>query len=196
MADRHKNRIAHNRIDLIGRRFGKLVVTKDSGLRKSRRPIWDCECDCGNKAKVIGKYLLCGDTKSCGCLKNTIVHNKDVVGAITKSYWTPLVKQAEVRGIPITVTREEVWELYLSQCGRCALTGLPITFASNVRDQRGKQTASLDRIHSNVGYHTGNVQWVHKRINIMKNTMSNGELLGWCRTICGWADENSIWVNL
>lgn len=48
-------------------RFGRLVVQKYSHS-ENYRAMWLCECDCGNKDVIIkGKYLLNGDTKSCGC---------------------------------------------------------------------------------------------------------------------------------
>lgn len=190
MKDRHTNRGGHNRIDLVGRRFGKLTVVEDTGRRKTRRPIWLCQCDCGGTVEVLGKYLARGDTKSCGCFSIGNAHNRDSVGEITRSFWTPIVKQARRRGIPFEISREFAWNLYLRQYRRCALTGEPISFSTNIRDQRGKQTASLDRTDNALGYIETNVQWVHKRVNIMKNTMSNSELLEWCAKVHEWMADH------
>ena len=44
-------------------------------------------------------------------------------------------------------------------------------------------TASLDRIDSSKGYQPGNVWWVHKRVNRLKNDFSMDELLYWSRAI-------------
>lgn len=41
--------------DLVGNRYGKLVVLEDSGLRAHNRGIiWKCQCDCGNITWVRG----------------------------------------------------------------------------------------------------------------------------------------------
>ena len=41
--------------DLVGNRYGKLVVLEDSGLRAPNRGvIWKCQCDCGNITWVRG----------------------------------------------------------------------------------------------------------------------------------------------
>lgn len=181
--DRHKNRVAHNRINLIKERFGKLIVLDDTGRRKSRRPIYKCICDCGNYCEILGKYLLSGDTKSCGCYSIGNAHNRSCIGEITKSFWTPIVNQATRRGIPFNITREDAWGLYLSQNRRCNLTGVEIFFSSNIRDQRGKQTCSLDRIDNTKGYINGNIQWVHKHINIMKNVFNQDDFIKWCSLI-------------
>lgn len=190
MGDRHRNRGGHNRIDLEGHRFGKLTVIVDTGLRKTRRPIWECRCDCGEVINVLGKYLLNGDTKSCGCFSRGNAHNRDAVAEITKSFWTPIEKQASRRGIPFEITREYAWSVYQSQEGRCAMTGVPIKFCMNLRNQRDRQTASLDRIKSEIGYTIGNIQWVHKKVNIMKNVMSNEELFEWCCRVQEWMRDH------
>lgn len=52
--------------DLIGQRFGKLVVIEnlfDKGTKK-------CKCDCGNIVEVQTNNLTNGNTQSCGCLKS------------------------------------------------------------------------------------------------------------------------------
>ena len=60
-----------------------------------------------------------------------------------------------------------MWELYVRQNGRCALTGIPIYFRPRGGSRRSK-SASCDRIDSNIGYCINNIQWVHKDINMMK----------------------------
>lgn len=66
---------------MIGKRFGRLIVTKlspnTSGKRK--RLMYYCDCDCGKKnVEVIGEKLRSGHTKSCGCLRSetTVKLNK------------------------------------------------------------------------------------------------------------------------
>lgn len=60
--------------DLIGKRFGKLLVLEEAGFikksdgRNSR--VYKCQCDCGNIFYAQHVYLNCGDTKSCGCLRS------------------------------------------------------------------------------------------------------------------------------
>lgn len=191
MSDRHLRRGGLNKIDLVGRVFGALTVIADSGRRKSRRPIWDCQCSCGNIASVLGKYLVNGDTKSCGCwASRNPAHNRNAVHEITLSFWTPITKQAARRGIPFEIDREFAWRLFVAQQRRCALTGIELCFSTNIRDQRGKHTASLDRLDAGRGYTVGNVQWVHKRVNIMKNVMGNEEFVEWCGFVQDWMRSN------
>ena len=55
--------------DLSGMKFGKLTVIKATDLRDNGRVVWECKCDCGNEALVIGTNLKSGSTRSCGCLR-------------------------------------------------------------------------------------------------------------------------------
>ena len=55
------------KIDLTGKKFGRLTVLKQSGT-KHKECVWECMCDCGNKTNVISSNLRKGHTKSCGCL--------------------------------------------------------------------------------------------------------------------------------
>ena len=57
-----------NYSNLIGQRFGKLIVKNKTDKRKFGSIVWECECDCGNICLVPASYLITGDTASCGCL--------------------------------------------------------------------------------------------------------------------------------
>lgn len=49
--------------------------------------------------------------------------------------------------------------------------------------QTGETTASIDRIDSSNGYIEDNIQWVHKDVNMMKQKMTNIELIEMCKLI-------------
>ncbi len=56
------------RKDLIGQRFERLLIIKESGRTKDKKIRWACKCDCGNETIVTGNNLTKGHIKSCGCL--------------------------------------------------------------------------------------------------------------------------------
>jgi len=73
------------KIDLIGQRFGRLVVLERDSKEnhKDSAAYWVCQCDCGNKTIVRTGSLRSGDTKSCGCYRRerAIKENtKDLTG--------------------------------------------------------------------------------------------------------------------
>lgn len=59
-------RPASGRIDMSGKRYGKLQV-KGYVYTQNRRAFWICICDCGKIATVEGSKLRNGHTQSCGC---------------------------------------------------------------------------------------------------------------------------------
>ena len=56
------------RANLVGQRFGRLVVTEFSHVDHRKNAVWRCLCDCGNQAEVPTSSLRSGNTTSCGCL--------------------------------------------------------------------------------------------------------------------------------
>lgn len=59
------------KIDMAGRRYGKLVVIEQSGVNSFGHPLWLCKCDCGNTRKIVGSDLRARSHKSCGCSQMT-----------------------------------------------------------------------------------------------------------------------------
>jgi len=168
------------RKDLIGNRFGRLVVKDSAGVNKWHQALWTCVCDCGKEKVLSTNTLNSGNVQSCGCLQKEIVrrNNWKGHGEIGMDYWTSLQKSALYRKIDFDIAIDFAWGLYLKQDRLCALSGLPISFDSNRKS--GRQTASLDRISSDAGYVLGNVQWLHKKVNMCKCTMPNQEFTEMC----------------
>lgn len=82
------------KIDLTGKRFGKLTVIKDTGERnRSKKILYLCKCDCGNYTKVIAQELTSGGTRSCGCLKSE-AGKKRYVNLVGKRFgkWTVIAE--------------------------------------------------------------------------------------------------------
>lgn len=55
------------RIDLVGQRFGRLLVVSLHSQDKYNRLIFSCICDCGKSHVVSSNSLRTGKSKSCGC---------------------------------------------------------------------------------------------------------------------------------
>ena len=55
-------------IDMIGQRFGKLVVVSRAENDKKGQARWLCQCDCGGSTITTRYNLITRQTKSCGCI--------------------------------------------------------------------------------------------------------------------------------
>ena len=83
---------------------------------------------------------------------------------------------------------EYLWNLFLEQNKKCALSGLELILNPRWSHQKNGrmenvQTASLDRIDNTKGYILGNVQWVHKQVNFMKGSLSENKFIEYCNLI-------------
>lgn len=71
--------------NLIGKRFGRLVVLYPKERKPCEKAYWICQCDCG-KTTIVNDYKLkTGHTKSCGCLKYR-QNRYEICGDITYGY--------------------------------------------------------------------------------------------------------------
>jgi hypothetical protein len=83
--------------------------------------------------------------------------------------------------VELNISKEYGWDLFLKQSRKCALTGIELKFPRASKDR--DYTASLDRIDSAIGYVEGNVQWVHKDINMMKRIYSQDYFIRMCKLV-------------
>jgi len=177
--------MSNPRLDLAERRFGKIEVKSFAHIGAPRQSTyWNCHCDCGNDFIIRGSYLT-GGTKSCGCLVTKIgtAHaGFRGCGELPLSYWGRIKKGAEQRGIEFSISIDYAWNLFLKQNRECALTGLPLHLFSVIHKKLSGD-ASLDRIDSRKGYVEGNVQWVHKHINMMKWKLDRPYFIEMCRKV-------------
>lgn len=66
--------------NLIGKRFGKLLVIGKSDKRINDRPSWDCLCECGGKIAVKTADLISGKISHCKNETNISSKHLDLIG--------------------------------------------------------------------------------------------------------------------
>jgi hypothetical protein len=176
-----------NRIKyLTGERFGKLLVKeylsthryKDGGTYH----VYNCECDCGNNFSVRSCNLKNGHSTRCSKCKSEHLHNKNSTGKIPSSIKLGAKYRSKYFGREYNITDEYLYNLFLSQNSRCYFTNVELHF-TNTHMNRKYSTASLDRIDNSLGYIEGNVRWVHKKINLIKNDISDEDFIKMCELV-------------
>jgi hypothetical protein len=193
-------------VNPIGKKYGLLTVESFAATTKCGHKTYTCKCDCGNTVVRTGTSIRRSKNSSCGCFskKGVAHHQWTGVGEISGDFWyMHIVRSAngskngnKVRKPKeLTLTIQKAWDLFLEQRRNCALSGVTLTFPKKGKDK--SYTASLDRIDSSKGYVLGNVQWIHKDINIMKNKFDNEYFINVCREVCIFhAKEDTIKSNL
>src|SRR5581483_4278941 len=69
-------------LNLVGNKYGKLLVLKRLENSKDGKTKWLCKCECGNEVVVTGNNLRSGGSKSCGCSKEIPYNFKDLTNSI------------------------------------------------------------------------------------------------------------------
>lgn len=91
-------------VDLIGQRFGRLVVIKRSKtkVKNNKGILWLCKCDCGIEKEIISSSLRRKTlpTRSCGCI------NKENFSKLGKESAIDLVEQRFGRLVVVEKTNK------------------------------------------------------------------------------------------
>jgi hypothetical protein len=173
--------------DLTGQQFGDLQVIRRTQDKNAKSTYWECKCICGKTLNVVAYTLKDGGSKTCGCGKKRTGSNNRKwkgYGEISGNYWRQIRSGAIKRLLLFEITLEYAWDLFLKQNRKCALSGVILVFAET---KRSEATASLDRKDSSKGYVEGNVQWVHKDVNYMKQDLDESYFIEMCRKISNLA---------
>lgn len=152
---------------------GKLIAKEVVKVKGKYKLL--CLCKCGKEITINPTNFVYKKNKSCGCLKPR------VNGKLNKTIVSRIRYKAVKRNIIFSITQEYLQNLLDLQENKCAYSKLELTFPKKHNDS--DYTASLDRINSSKGYIEGNVQWVHKRVNSMKNDMTEKEFIEFCKLI-------------
>lgn len=168
-------------VDLTGQTFGEWTVGNRFRSERKGHVYWTCTCSCG-----IIKRVNAGDLKSGRSTKCTGCKGKGLRGAHhpINPVFSHIRGNAKKRKIPFEIDKYYAHEIFLTQKGRCALTGLLLKIErSHDETYYSSCTASLDRIDSSLGYIVGNVQWVYKPLNNMKWKLTQSEFIRLCKLV-------------
>lgn len=147
-------------IDLTGEVFGRLTVVSRSINDIRGEAVWECVCECGDRAEIRSSSLRKGLTKSCGCLSKELgserasTHGHSKEGKVSPTYQSyssmkkrccdPLQSSYEnygAKGIDVCQSWLDSFENFLLDMGE------------------RPEGMSLDRIDGDRGYSKDNCRW-------------------------------------
>ncbi len=172
--------------DLTGKRFGRLICVKrvkwsiETGVAKTRAPLWVVACDCGAVKIMQGRTLKKGTTISCGCYRAERCKN-----VLSKLGTWSQSKFPQIHGH--SSPRSPTYNSWLAMMSRCykesdvayknyGARGIVVcdewhnfmNFLSDMKERPNGTT--IDRIDVNKSYEPGNCKWstwdeqnLHKR---------------------------------
>lgn len=170
--------------NLIGQKFERLTVI---GLMPNSKKHYICKCDCGKEVLVYESRLICGKTKSCGCLNDekrkllpqyTIKHG--MTNTILYSKYCSMKERCHNpnyvyyhryggRGIKICKEWEESFEAFVKWA-----------YENGYDENKTKYEQTLDRIDNDKDYCPENCKWSSQKEQVKNRSNSthiiyNGE---------------------
>jgi hypothetical protein len=182
--------------NLVGHRFGRLTVVASAPSSAQGRARWRCHCDCGAESVVLGKKLLSGTQKSCGCFRAEVLRS---AGAANVSHG-----HARAEASPTYRT----WKSMLSRCTNPNATAFPRyggrgvavcarweVFENFLADM-GERPAgtTLDRFPNRAGnYEPDNCRWATPTEQARNRSSSRPlTVAGVTLTIAEWAERRGL----
>lgn len=166
--------------NLIGQRFGRLVVLQRSVKNLNKKAYWVCRCDCGNLTTAYTGQLNSKQKQSCGCIVIELCkarkgcatsHGHASNGKTSPTYqsWRAMHQRCECpknkdyknygeRGIYV-IEDWKMFETFLLDMG-----------------ERPSKDYSLDRINPDDIYKPSNCQWILKTENSRKGNAERSRI--------------------
>lgn len=167
------------------------MFTVLSRFKQDNRYVCRVKCQaCGAEKVARATSTVELDTRCRTC--NNITRNRTSfgkhrgAGGLSLTFFNYFRHVAERRGILFSVTVEELSALFERQGGKCALSGLELRFPVGTGyggPLTDEYSPSLDRKDSSKPYTLDNVQWVHKVVNIAKNSLGQDQFVSMCHKV-------------
>jgi hypothetical protein len=137
--------------NLVGKRFGRLLVKARAGSTSAGAALWHCLCDCGHRHIARGGDLRAGKIKSCGCLMGNVRHG----GHGTPEYRAWMAMKTRCSN-PRTIG----WKNYGGRGIKVHDRWLT-SFEMFLEDMGRKPTSrhTLERVNNALGYSPNNCAW-------------------------------------
>ena len=181
------------RIDLTGKRIGRLTVIKEVSYKKQpgKHRKWQCVCDCGEVREIFQDRLVKECVMSCGCWQKEIAAQKRTTHGHAHRPVYLVWQNMKARCLN---PKHKSWDRYggrgINVCDRWK-----DSFINFIEDMGELPFcgAELDRVDNNKGYSKENCRWATRKEqtnNTSRNVfMTINEKT---HTIAGWAEQSGL----
>ena len=179
--------------NLVGQRFGRLVVLEDTKIMVPKRTqtYQKCLCDCGNIVIVPKSYLKSEHTRSCGCWVKEMHTTHGLSQSRIYKVYSGMKKRCYDKN-------HKLYNRYggrgITVCDEWAKDFMNFYNWSMVNGYQDNLT--IDRIDNDKGYSPDNCRWV-TMLEQAQNTSKNVNITykGKTQTISAWSRETGIPQN-
>lgn len=158
--------------NIIGQRFGKLIVLERTVLKRGHSYLWVCRCDCGKLCICSAFDLTKKRNKDCGeCFGS--------FSEITKRLFSKYKGQAKRRNIIFELSIKDFEKLIYNNCYYCDVSPSNILTYKNIITKY----SGIDRINNNLGYIKNNCISCCEQCNVAKSTYTTKEFYDWAKKV-------------
>jgi len=203
------------RIDLTGRRFGRLEVKELDHRSDKGHYYWKCLCDCGEEIVVYSSNLLSGDNVSCGCYHSKELSTRNYKHGFSKTRLEHIRKDMYRRCYaPKTVGYPRYGGRGIIMCDEWKNN--PASFFEWAVNNGYEEHLTIDRINNNGNYEPSNCKWstmkeqanntrrnryytvngLSKNINQWSNYLGIKVATLYGRLYSGWSEEKTFTTPL
>ena len=170
--------------DLIGERFGRLIVASLKGKNKQGNSVWTCLCDCGNKTDASVSSLRAKHVRSCGCLGEAARTTHGLSKTPEHEVWKAMWQRC-------TNPRNKNYATYKDRAPPPAWKDFAV-FLADIGPRPGANY-SLERVNNDGPYGPDNTVWIPSSQQA-RNTRTNRWLThdGETKLITEWAKQIGI----
>lgn len=171
------------RVQLEGRRFGRLTVVAFAEMGTHSRSKWLCLCDCGKQTVTWAYRLHNGRVRSCGCLHREMVaaQFRTHGATYTRSSWCSMIRRVKEPWHP---GYENYGGRGIKVCERW------LSFENFLADMGHRPRGfTLDRVDPNGNYEPSNCRWATRSQQQRNRRRNRKETLnGETRLLIEWAE--------
>lgn len=144
----------------LGERFNMLEVVEITNLRRNKKRLYRCKCECGNYVHVTSSNLRNAHVKSCGCMRRermkTIAFKHGDSGSKTYTFWAGIKAKCYN---PKNIEYKKFGALGIRVCPEW------INSYATFREDMGEcpATHKLARHDKTADFSKGNCYWVIKK---------------------------------
>jgi hypothetical protein len=153
------------------------VIEKVSG-KLPLHTYWKCVCDCGTERIVNAMRLRSGRSKSCGCLKGTLIAKKRNHNGLEPIFNLKICSyksRAKKKKLEWSLTDEQVVNLFKGNCHYCGCE--PNNRFTGGRLKGVLIYSGIDRIDNSLGYTAENTVSCCKIDNHAKDVLTYKEYI-------------------
>jgi hypothetical protein len=173
-------------INLLGKKFGRLVILSRAKGKEKRGVYWLCKCDCGNKKVIKGTSLTRKKipTRSCGCIVKE-GNNKLSFGEAQFNFlYRVYKKNAKERGLLFNLDKNLFRKIITSNCYYCGSEPVHVCYRLDLNG--GFSYNGIDRVNNNLGYILSNIVPCCENCNKAKRDLTLSSFMNWINRLVNY----------